>query len=161
MVQPMNTGLCAFRTREDACLSTGDKKTTAASQPRGGYTCAKRAGQGVWNPFLWLGIAAVLIVLFGGVRGMIRAVTPLFAAKPVFIVPIRAGRGDTLWSLACRYGDPHTYILERVDALAQANHFSTSARLLPGQRVLVPVGNPVEVARLQRMVTQYAPHKPM
>lgn len=60
--------------------------------------------------------------------------------------------GDTLWSLARRYGDPNLYILERVNAMADANGLSSHGPLVPGQRVVVSVENPVEVARLQRAV---------
>ncbi|MES2464091.1 MAG: LysM domain-containing protein [Armatimonadota bacterium] len=59
-------------------------------------------------------------------------------------------RGDTLWSLAKRYGHPDSYILDRVDTLAQANKIPATASLMPGQRIVVPVSNPAEVSRLQR-----------
>ncbi len=65
-------------------------------------------------------------------------------------VPMTVQRGDSLWSLAKRYGDPNAYILERVDILAQANKMSSRSALMPGQRIIIPVSNPVEVARLQR-----------
>lgn len=67
-------------------------------------------------------------------------------------VAIRVNRGDSLWSLARRYGSPEIYILERVEEIARSNGMSTSDPLLPGQRVLVRVSNPVELAGLKRNV---------
>ena len=58
--------------------------------------------------------------------------------------------GDSLWNLAKRYGDPNVYILDRVDVLARANHMPATTSLLPGQRIVIPVSNPVEVAKLQQ-----------
>jgi len=57
--------------------------------------------------------------------------------------------GDSLWSLAKRYGDPDAYMLDRVDAIARANGIGQTAPLFPGQRLVVPVSNPVELNRLQ------------
>ncbi len=65
-------------------------------------------------------------------------------------VPMTVQRGDSLWSLAKRYGDPNSYILDRVDVLARANKMSSGSTLMPGQRIIIPVSNPIEVSRLQR-----------
>jgi hypothetical protein len=65
-------------------------------------------------------------------------------------VPMTVQRGDSLWSLAKRYGDPDSYILDRVDKLAQANQIPATASLMPGQRIIIPVSNPIEVSRLQK-----------
>jgi len=67
-------------------------------------------------------------------------------------LPMTVAPGDSLWTLARRYGDPDSYILDRVDDLARANGMTAGARLVPGQRLLVPVGNPVEIARIQQSV---------
>ena len=64
-------------------------------------------------------------------------------------VPITVEPGDNLWSIASRYGNPNTHIVERVDALAEENGMSADARLYPGHRLLVQVENPTELARLQ------------
>lgn len=56
--------------------------------------------------------------------------------------------GDTPWSLARRFGNPERNILDRVESLNQANGGALST-LRPGQRILVPIENPVEIARLQ------------
>ena len=74
------------------------------------------------------------------------------AARGVVALPMTVQSGDTLWKLAGRYGSPDEYILKRVDKLARANRISSSARLTPGQRIIVPVENPVEVARIGRLV---------
>jgi LysM repeat protein len=65
-------------------------------------------------------------------------------------VPMTVQPGDSLWSLAQRYGNPETYILDRVDVLAQANKMLATSSLMPGQRIVVPVSNPAEISRLQR-----------
>ncbi|MBC8103521.1 MAG: LysM peptidoglycan-binding domain-containing protein [Cytophagales bacterium] len=69
-------------------------------------------------------------------------------------IPMTVQRGDSFWSLAKRYGDPHTYILDRVDTLARANHLSATSTLMPGQRIVVPVTNPIEAARLQQTLAK-------
>lgn len=65
-------------------------------------------------------------------------------------VPMTVQAGDSLWNLAKRYGDPNVYILDRVDVLARANRMPATASLMPGQRIVILVSNPVEVARLQQ-----------
>ncbi len=64
-------------------------------------------------------------------------------------VPMTVGQGETMWSLAKRYGDPRMSQLDRLDVLARANGLAPSANLHPGQRLLVPVENPCEAAHLQ------------
>lgn len=46
--------------------------------------------------------------------------------------------GDTLWSLADKYGDPDKYILKRVDDLRQANGLKRGQPLYEGQVLRVP-----------------------
>lgn len=88
-----------------------------------------------------------------GVRAVAASVTAPAAARPVAItLPVSVAPGDSLWTLARRYGDPDAYILDRVDDLARANGLRPGARLVPGQKLLVPVHNPVEFARLQQNV---------
>ena len=57
-------------------------------------------------------------------------------------------RGDTLSSLARRYGNPNTYILEREDQIARANHLVGAAPLLPGQRLQISVTNPAVITQI-------------
>lgn len=59
-------------------------------------------------------------------------------------------RGDTLAGLALRYGDPSTYLLQREDQIARANHLLGSAPLLPGQHLRIPVTNPKVIAQIVR-----------
>lgn len=103
--------------------------------------------------------ALILFVASLAVRvvqsGRIFVAAPAPAAAPMTIART-VEPGDSLWSLAKRYGNPRAYVLDRVDALAQANGLSSDARLIPGQRILVPVSNPVEVARLRRNVATAA-----
>ena len=57
-------------------------------------------------------------------------------------------RGDTLTGLALRYGDPNTYLLQREDQIARANHLPGTAPLLPGQHLQIPVTNPKIIAQI-------------
>ena len=59
-------------------------------------------------------------------------------------------RGDTLAGLALRYGNPSTYLLQREDQIARANHLPGSAPLLPGQHLQIPVTNPKVIAQIIR-----------
>lgn len=70
------------------------------------------------------------------------------AQHPAPVVAVRVAKGDTLWRYAARYGDPNSYILDRVQTIARANHLSATAALAPGQTLHITVQNPVEVAKL-------------
>lgn len=59
-------------------------------------------------------------------------------------------RGDTLASLALRYGDPNIYLLRLEDQIARANHLSGTTPLLPGQHLQIPVTNPQVIAQIVR-----------
>ncbi len=65
-------------------------------------------------------------------------------------------RGDTLASLAQRYGNPNTYILEREDQIARANHLTGTQPLFPGQHLQIPVTNPAVIAQIVR-----SSHRPL
>ena len=75
------------------------------------------------------------------------------ATAPIIAVPMTVAPGDSLWSLAQRYGDPNAYILNRVDTIAKTNGLPSNVALVPGQRILVPVSNPVELDRLRDLST--------
>ncbi len=64
------------------------------------------------------------------------------------IVSVRVGRGDTLWHYAARYGNPATYMPDRVQAIARENNLRLSDPLAPGQTLRIAVQNPAELARL-------------
>ncbi len=66
------------------------------------------------------------------------------------VVSVHVGKGDTLWRYAARYGDPESYMPERVQAIAHENHLRPSAPLAPGQTLRITVRNPVELARLNQ-----------
>ncbi len=65
-------------------------------------------------------------------------------------------RGDTLTLLARRYGNPNTYILEREDQIARANHLTGTMPLFPGQHLQIPVTNPSVIAQIV-----HASHRPL
>lgn len=70
------------------------------------------------------------------------------AALPV--VTKHVAHGDTLWQYAKRYGDPNTYILDRVETLARANHVSPNSPLVPGQLINVALRKPGAAIGLAR-----------
>ena len=99
-----------------------------------------------------MALVAFLLMALGAVGG-----SRYQAAKghsPILVgtlrVPMTVQAGDSLWNLAKRYGDPNVYILDRVDVLAKANRMAATTSLLPGQRIVIPVSNPIEVAKLQQ-----------
>lgn len=57
--------------------------------------------------------------------------------------------GDTLWSLAGKYGNPRMSITDRVDNLIRVNGFSGGASLHPGQKILLRIEHPAELAKLR------------
>lgn len=92
-----------------------------------------------------LGVA----MLASGIGHHRTAADSLGGEQVALSVPVTVSEGDSLWKLAKRYGKPDGYIQDSVDAIAHANQMSSSATLLPGQRLIVPVTNPVVLARLQ------------
>lgn len=74
------------------------------------------------------------------------------SAVPGVTVRMRVTPGASLWSLASRYGNPRKSIVDRVEEMAALNHMTNSDTLMPGQRILVKVENPVEVANLKQNI---------
>jgi Tfp pilus assembly protein FimV len=77
----------------------------------------------------------VLAALFGFVVGRAAASG---GAKQSPARYVTVGEGDTLWSLAKRYGDRSLSLTERLDALATANPQAAKGLLTPGQRLRLP-----------------------
>ena len=102
-----------------------------------------------------LAVAAVAVLLFcllGAGNWLYRAAATSYRS-PLAVtasVPVTVRPGDSLWTYAQKYGAPDAYILDRVDAIARANHLASDTPLVPGQRLTVPVPNPVILARLDR-----------
>jgi hypothetical protein len=78
------------------------------------------------------------------------------ALPQTVIISKAVKRGDTLTSLAQRYGNPNTYILEREDQIARANRLTGTTPLLPGQHLQIPVTNPAVIAQIVR-----SSHRPL
>lgn len=74
------------------------------------------------------------------------------APAAALVAPMTVRPGDSLWSLARRYGQPSMSIRDRVDALARENGLSSRSALTPGQRLIVSVANPAEAAILRQAV---------
>jgi len=96
-------------------------------------------------------IAALFVGTASTVGGVALARRSGKVAEPALPTSIRmtVRSGDTLWSLAKRFGDPDAYILDRVDALASANHLASDARLMPGQQIMIPVDGADDYARIR------------
>lgn len=56
--------------------------------------------------------------------------------------------GDTLTLFARRYGNPNAYILDTEEQIARLNHLSGTTPLVPGQHLLIPVGNRTIIAQI-------------
>jgi hypothetical protein len=100
---------------------------------------------------LTLIVLATLGLLTLGYRAGRAVQTPpvvVSAAVPVIAHTVKPG--DTLWKIAKKYGNPETYILERVAALETLNPEVASAPLHIGSTVRVRVENPVLVAQMTK-----------
>jgi LysM repeat protein len=139
--QGKNSG--TLHSLQDAQAKAGDICTTVCKRVNG----AMRDHKNYVASFA-AGIAVATIATSGTVALIARANTvpsvPLTLTTPMTVKP-----GDTLWSLAQKYGHSGEHIQNRVQAVAKANGMSRTSTLVPGQRLLIPVSNPIEVARLQ------------
>jgi LysM repeat protein len=97
------------------------------------------------------GLTILTASTIGGVALARRGGRPATPAIPSSIA-ITIQSGDTLWSLAKRFGDPNAYILERVNTLAAANGLASDARLMPGQRITIPISSADDFARVQAAI---------
>lgn len=84
-----------------------------------------------------VGVLLVAAALAGGHPWSQHAVTKL--------VPVTVERGDTLWRLAARHCGPGEYLPKAVYEIRRANALRTS-RLMPGQKLVIPVQVPVDEA---------------
>ena len=111
-----------------------------------------RRGLGVAAALLSMLVVAVGVIVLA--RTVVRAALsgPVAGAATPLTVKMTVGQGDSLWSIASRYGNPDDNIQERMDILAHANGTISGTGLVVGQRLLVPVGNPMELARLKTSV---------
>jgi hypothetical protein len=95
--------------------------------------------------------ALVAFVLFAG-SAFLRGNGAAHASATPLTIRVTVGQGESLWSLARQYGNPDENIQDRIDTLSRANAMPAGSPLLTGQRLLVPVGNPMLIARLQTTV---------
>ncbi len=109
--------------------------------------------QNVWENLMFVAVLAAMLAfcLVGAVRSLSRAATASdrLPAAATAVLPVTVHSGDTLWTYAQKYGTPDTYILDRVETIARANHLSSDTELVPGQRLLIPVTNPLVLARIE------------
>jgi LysM repeat protein len=82
---------------------------------------------------LFLLMAASLVILAGSTLG--RFLTAPATPPPARVV---VQKGDSLWKLAARYGDPDVYILRRMDDIARRNNIRQDESLQPGDVLYVP-----------------------
>lgn len=163
MVQQMNPGPSAFWTTGHAKGANSANRNNGNRARRANMRLTQqvrglcRLCSGMRRKDIAIAAAAVLFTgaLIGGLHGREGSQAGASASASLVLstplrVPMTVRRGDSLWKLAQRYGNPRTYILDRVDAIARANDLSATAALQPGQRLVVPVENPIEVARIQQ-----------
>ena len=103
--------------------------------------------------------AAVGFFFFSSAASLVHSVEQNYRSQALpqsVIISKSVKRGDTLASLARHYGNPSTYILEREDQIARANHLTGSQPLFPGQHLQIPVTNPAVIAQLV-----HASHRPL
>ena len=95
--------------------------------------------------------AALGYFLFGSAASLVHSVQQNYSSQTLpqsVVISKSVKRGDTLASLAQRYGNPSTYILEREDQIARANHLTGTQPLFPGQHLQIPVTNPAVIAQI-------------
>ncbi len=69
---------------------------------------------------------------------------PTYRVPEAHYVHVTVKSGDTLWSLARRYGHPGQYLPKTIHEIRAANKMATSA-IQPGQELLVPVQAPARI----------------
>ncbi len=114
---------------------------------------AKRKPALHWDNLLFAAaaVAVVLFFLTSFASSLFHSVQSAYApslttAAPVIHYTVKPG--DTLWKLAARYGDPNSYMLDRVETYARDNRLSSDTPLVPGQRLLLSVRNPQFLAQM-------------
>lgn len=115
---------------------------------------AKRKTALRWDNLLFAAaaVAVVLFFLTSFASSLFHSVQSAYAPSLTTAAPLihyTVKPGDTLWKLAARYGDPNSYMLDRVETYARDNRLSSDAPLVPGQRLLLSVRNPQVLAKLQ------------
>lgn len=118
----------------------------------------RRARRSPFQKFetLMLGASAAAVGAFfvvSSASSLLHSVRQSYAgpsASPVVMISKNVSRGDTLTSLAKRYGDPQTYLPVREEQIARANHLSGAVPLVPGQHLRIPVTSPAVIAEIER-----------
>lgn len=90
----------------------------------------------------YVGAALTILILLSALVAMgwrvasrVRASAPTAAT-----ITLRVQSGDTLWSVARRYGPTEWDMAARLDAILRANRLPNNAVLMPGQTLRVPTG---------------------
>ena len=105
---------------------------------------------------LLLGASASAVAVFFAVSAtssLLHSIRQSYAgpsAPAVIVISKKVSRGDTLGSLAKRYGDPQMYLPVREEQIARLNHLSGATPLVPGQHLQIPVTSPVVIAQIER-----------
>jgi len=114
----------------------------------------RRKIQRRWENILFAtAVAAVLLfALASGALSLYRSAAASYASPlaSAAVLPVTVHPGDSLWTYAQKYGASDVYILDRVEAIARANHLSSDAALVPGQHLLIPVTDPAKIAQLEK-----------
>jgi len=109
-----------------------------------------RARDDYW--FVLVAIAILTFVIVGAISSIKANIETALnpTAGRQYIIGVKVKSGDTLWTLARRYGAPGHYILDRVDSIARDNGLDSSTALVPGETLQVHVENPAMIAKLER-----------
>lgn len=128
---------------DNSIVRSGRRTPIRAKQADSG-AFPKRLRRG--HPGISLGqlnaVIGILIVIMGLVWIGDSVGEALSNRRTVRTLNVKVESGDTLWSIANRYGDPDQYILRRVQKLAEENHIQPGARLQAGTELRVRVENP-------------------
>jgi hypothetical protein len=123
-----------------------------ASSSRQRSKTLHKAHKNVWEGLSFnIALCALAVFFMAGLVSPAMQALRLSASAPLpaLTIPVTVRPGDTLWGYAERYEQPNSYILDRVEKIANANHLPAGAALVPGERLQIPVSNPLILAQIE------------
>ena len=130
-------------------LSTSQfDSSRSASKSRQNRARAKNRDNGWFTAVIAVLVLFIVGASISSFRSSVESAFAQIGSTP-YKVAVTVKPGDTLWTYAHRYGAPGSYILDRVDSIARQNALDPKGTLIPGQRLVIQVDNPVLLAKLQ------------